>query len=121
LSYRLLGSAEDQVDRVLLASAREWGIDAAGRYHRLILAVFAAVGACPDLRGSHEVVKVTGVRAYPLRLGRTRVEHGQRIRLPRHIVVYRRGRDGVVEVIGIAHDRMLLARAARQMQRNVGG
>lgn len=120
MSYRLLGSAEDQVDRILLVSAREWGIEAAGRYHRLMLAVFAALGASPDLRGSHEVAKIVGVRAYPLRLGRARVEQGQRVGVPRHIVVYRTGRDGVVEIIGIAHDRMLLARAARQMQRAAG-
>ncbi len=120
MSYRLLGSAEDQIDRVLLASAREWGIEAAGRYHRLMLAVFAALGASPDLRGSHEIAKVVGVRAYPLRLGRNRAERGQRVGLPRHVVVYRTGRDGVVEIIGVVHDRMLLPRAARQMQREAG-
>lgn len=120
MSYRLLRTAEDQVDHIVLASAREWGIEAAGRYHRLMLAVFAALGASPDLRGSYEIGKVAGVRAYPLRLGRSRVEQGQRVDRPRHIVVYRTGRDGVVEVIGVAHDRMLLARAARRMQREAG-
>lgn len=106
MSYRLLGSAEDQVDRILLASAHEWGIEAAGRYHRLMLAAFAALGASPDLRGSYEIAKVIGVKAYPLQLGRNRVEQGQRVNRPRHIVVYRTGRDGVVEIIGVAHDRM---------------
>lgn len=85
-----------------------------------MLAVFAAVGASPALRGSYEIGKVAGVRAYPLRLGRSRVEQGQRVDRPRHIVVYRTGRDGVVEVIGVAHDRMLLAQAARRMQREAG-
>jgi len=120
LSYRLLGSAEEQVDRVLLASARVWGIEAAGRSHRLMLAVFAALGTSLDLRGSYEIAKVVGLRAYPLRLGRNRVEQSQRINQPRHIVVYRNGRDGVVEIIGVAHDRMLLARAARRVQREAG-
>ena len=85
-----------------------------------MLTVFAALGASPDLRGSYGVEKVAGVRAYPLRLGRGWVEPGQRVDQPRHIVVYRMGRDGVVEVIGVAHDRMLLARAARRMRREAG-
>jgi len=121
LSYRLLGTAEDDIDRILLESARQWSIEAAGRYDRLLRAVFAAVGAAPTLPGSQDVAKVAGVRAYPLRLGRNRVEQDQRVGQPRHIVVYRIGRDGVVEIIGVAHDRMLLARAARRMQREAGG
>jgi plasmid stabilization system protein ParE len=40
LSYRLLGAAEDDIDRILLRSAREWGFDAAARYDRLMRAVF---------------------------------------------------------------------------------
>jgi hypothetical protein len=39
---------------------------------------------------------------------------------PRHLVVYRLGRDGVVEIIGLVHDRMLLTRAARRMHRQAG-
>lgn len=121
MSYRLLGTVEDDIDRILLESARQWSIEAAGRYDRLMRAVFAAVAASPALPGSRDVARVVGVRAYPLRLGRNRVEQEQRVGHPRHIVIYRIGRDGVVEIIGIAHDRMLLARAARRMQRETGG
>lgn len=116
MSYRLLGSAEDDVDRILLASAREWGIEGAVRYHRLILAVFAALGASPALRGSQSVATIAGVMAYPLRLGRGLFGPQDRVGRPRHIVVYRIARDGMVEIIGVAHDRMFLARAARRMQ-----
>ena len=121
MSYRLLGSAEDDIDRILLESARQWSIEAAGRYDRLMRAVFAALDAAPALPGSQDVAKLAGVRAYPLRHGRNRVEQDQRVGQPRHVVVYRIGRDGVVEIIGVAHDRMLLARAARRMQREAGG
>jgi hypothetical protein len=58
--YRLVGRAEHQIDRILLASASEWGIKAAGRYHRSMLAAMAAVGdksatipCFPDLETSH--------------------------------------------------------------------
>jgi len=66
LSYRLLVGAEDDIDCILLQSAREWGIEAAGRYDQLMRAVFAVVGASPTLPGSQEVSTVVGVRAYPL-------------------------------------------------------
>ena len=114
MNYRLLGGAEGDIDRILLCSATQWGFEAAGRYDRLMRAVFAAVAAFPALNGSHEIA---GVRVYPLRLGRRLVSFEQRVTRPRHLVVYRVGTDGVVEILGLAHDRMLLDRAARRMQR----
>jgi toxin ParE1/3/4 len=120
LTYRLLGGAEDDIDHILLASARDWGLPAAERYHWLMLTVFAALGATPDPAASRVIARVPGVRAYPLRLGRRLIEPGQRVGHPRHIVVYRVAEDGVVEIMGLAHDRMLLTRAARQMRRAAG-
>lgn len=121
MNYRLLAGAEADIDRILLQSAREFGIEAAERYDLLMRSVFAAVGASLVLPGSQAVSTVAGVRVYPLRLGRRLVALEQRVGRPRHIVVYRLGRDGVVEIIGIAHDRMLLPRTARRMQREAGG
>ena len=86
-----------------------------------MLAVFSALGASPALPGSRDVPKVAGVMAYPLRLGRSRVDPDQRVGRPRHIVDYHIGADGVVEIIDVAHDRMLLTRAARRMRREAGG
>jgi toxin ParE1/3/4 len=57
----------------------------------------------------------------PLRLGRRLVSLEQRVGRPRHLVVYRIGTDGVVEILGLAHDRMLLDRAAHRMQREAKG
>ncbi len=119
MSYRLLAGAEDDIDRILLKSARDWGIAAASRYNRIMLASFEALSTDPMLPGSALVVKVTGVRIYPLRHARRLVEPDQRVDNPRHIVVYRLGSDGIVEIIGLAHDRMLLARAARRMLRGI--
>jgi toxin ParE1/3/4 len=118
LNYRLLGGAEDDIDRILLRSAREWGFEAADRYDCLMRTVFSAVATLPALHGSR---KIAGVRVYPLRLGRRLVAPEQRVGRPRHLVVYRVGMDGVVEILGLAHDRMLLDRAARRMQREATG
>ena len=121
MSYRLLQGAEDDIDRVLLKGARDWGLEAAGRYHRLMLAVFGALDVNPARHGSREVAGVAGVRSYPLRLGSNLVDPSRRVGRPRHIVVYRIAGDGTTEIIGIAHDRMLLPRAARQMQQGSDG
>lgn len=118
MNYRLLGGADGDIDRILLRSAREWGFEAAARYDRLMRAVFTAVAALPALHGSREIA---GVRVYPLRLGRRLVSLEQRVGRPRHLVVYRIGTDGVVEILGLAHDRMLLDRAAHRMQREAKG
>jgi plasmid stabilization system protein ParE len=59
-NYRLAGPAEDQIDRILLESARKWGVEAAARYHRLILAAMSAVGDTPTRPGARAVSRVTG-------------------------------------------------------------
>jgi toxin ParE1/3/4 len=117
LSYRLLAGAEADIDRILLDSARAFGVDAAERYHLLMRSVFAALAAVPDRPGSQEATTAAGVRVYPLRIGRRLVAQEQRVGRPRHIVVYRVGTDGVVEIIGLAHDRMLFSRVVYRVRR----
>jgi toxin ParE1/3/4 len=117
LSYRLLAGAEADIDRILLESAQAFGVDAAERYDLLMRSVFAALAAGPDRPGSQAVTKAACVRVYPLRIGRRLVAPEHRVGRPRHIVVYRVGSDGVIEIIGLVHDRMLLSRAVRRMRR----
>ncbi|MBE7213252.1 MAG: hypothetical protein INR65_19740 [Gluconacetobacter diazotrophicus] len=45
------------------------------------------------------------------------MEPALRVGAPRHLVIYREAADGVVEVLGLVHDRMVLSRAARFMLR----
>ena len=60
MGYRLTRRAEDQADQILLEGADEWGVEAAARYGRLMLAVWAALGADPGLRGSRPVPPASG-------------------------------------------------------------
>jgi toxin ParE1/3/4 len=112
--YRLVGRAAGRIDEILSDSAQRWGIDAAARYHRLILAAMAKVGESPDLPGSREIPQVAGLRTWHLRWARGLVEREHRVAEPRHLLIYRVTPDGVVEILSLVHDRMLLARAARQ-------
>ena len=119
MPYRLVGHAEDQIDAILLKSARLGGIPAAARYHRLILAAAAAVGEAPALPGSREIPRVPGVRAIHLRSARRLVDRDSQVAEPRHVIVYRVAPDGFVDILSLVHDRMLLPRAARQARRAV--
>ncbi len=120
MAYRIVGRAEDRIDTVVLESARRWGIAAAARYHRTIVAAMGAVGASPLLPGSHEVLSVPGVRAFHLRYGGRFVPRAHRVREPRHLIIYRIAPDGVVEILSLIHDRMVVERAARRAEREAG-
>lgn len=117
MAYRLVGHAEDRIDQIVMDSARQFGLDAAVRYNKLIFAGLNAVSANPGLRGSRAVSRVQGLRTFPLRLAVRFVGAEDRVGRPRHLIVYRVATDGVVEVLSLVHDRMDLTQAARQAQR----
>jgi hypothetical protein len=58
-NYRLVGPAERQIDRILLESAREWGIEAAAGYQRLFgrcrLLVDMDMDTIPRLQRAHGI------------------------------------------------------------------
>jgi plasmid stabilization system protein ParE len=118
MRFRLVGSAEAEVTRIILESAERFGEETAERYELLILTAFAALGEFPARPASREVEGAPGMLVYPLRLARTLVERRFRVRKPRHVEVYRVGSDGVVEILGVAHDRMPLATSMGRMFRD---
>jgi toxin ParE1/3/4 len=117
VAYRLVGPANAQIERILTESARQFGIQAAERYYRLMVAALAFLGDFDAQAFSDVIPKVPGVRTYPLSLARRLLPPELRVHNPRHIVVYRLTTNGVIEILGLAHDRMLLGRAARRMLR----
>jgi toxin ParE1/3/4 len=86
-----------------------------------VLAGMDAVGESPGRPGARDVRRVKGLRVYHLRSARRLVAAEFRVGQPRHLIVYQVGADGITEILGVAHDRMLLTRAARRMQRQAGG
>jgi toxin ParE1/3/4 len=116
MAYRLVGLASAQIDQILLESARLWGEERAIRYYYLILAAMRAIAAEPERPGSRPIRGGEGLRVFSLRLARGMVPREHRVGRPRHSIIYRVDTDGMVVVIGIAHDRMQLESAARRMR-----
>lgn len=114
MAYRLVGRAEARIDAILFESATRWGLDAADRYNRLLLAAMKLVGDTPLTPGSRAVTGAPGVRTLDLRSVRHLLARGHRVGEPRHLIVYRVAPDGVTEILSLVHDRMLLARAVRR-------
>ena len=91
-------------------SAQEFGARAALRYDALVMQALKDLSADPERPGSTErsELLIEGARTYHLKFSRARVAAGERVRTPRHFLVYRCGLDGVVEVVRILHDRRSL-------------
>ena len=115
--YRLVGRASERIDDILLESAKRWGVDAADRYHRLLLAAMDEVGKNPDLLGSRTIPQVAGLRTYQLVLARRKVEREHRVGQPRHLLIYHVAADGIVEILSVVHDRMHVPRVALRARR----
>jgi toxin ParE1/3/4 len=95
-----------------LAAIAEWtlenfGITAERRYFALIRQALRDIEANPERLGSKQVLE--GLRTYHIELSRARVT-GSRVKDPRHVVLYRRRDNGVVEVLRIIHDSRDLER-----------
>jgi toxin ParE1/3/4 len=112
---RLTAAAERQLEELVQHSVSEYGFDAASRYLSLFFTAVNAIGDEPALAGSTAVPGLAGVRSYSLRGARMRTTRDHRVGNPRHVVVYRTAADGVIEILGLVHDRMMLARHARAM------
>jgi toxin ParE1/3/4 len=116
MPFRLVGIAEEQIDRILEESEAGWGLEGADRYGRLILTAMNAIGDDPGNPASRPIPRIRGMRALHLHSVRDLVKREHRVGSPRHLLLYRVAPDGVVEVIGLVHDRQQLARTARRAQ-----
>jgi len=103
--------ARQDIRDTLRWSQEKFGQRAAGRYQALLTQALRDIEADPERAGSRDrpEIQLAGARTYHLALSRDRVA-GQRVRTPRHFLLYWRRRDGVIVVARVLHDSMDLSR-----------
>ena len=111
LRLHVSGPARRDIAAILKRSLEEFGLDASRRYSALIRQALLDIEVDDKRPGSRERPEIMagGVRTYHLSFSRTRVS-GDRVKEPRHFLLYRRRDDGVVEVGRIFNEARDLAR-----------
>lgn len=94
--------------QVLADSERMFGTLARQRYAALFVAAIRDVASDPNRLGSCREEGLSGdLRTYHVgHSGRQIPANMGRVKSPRHALVYSVGSDGVVDVLGIVHERM---------------
>ena len=107
----LAPAARQDIREVLKWTEQNFGEAAAARYKTLIKQAVRDIAADPERPGSKErpEIMTKGARTYHLEFSRSRVS-GSRVKEPRHLLLYRRRDDGVIEVARILHDSRDLRR-----------
>jgi toxin ParE1/3/4 len=105
-SFRLSRLAEADLTAILVASRRQWGSAGERRYAALIAAAMRKVAAEPEGPATrHREELRPGIRSFHLRHARSADPKG-RVRRPVHVLYYRPGAPGVIEIVRVLHERM---------------
>jgi toxin ParE1/3/4 len=115
--FRLAAPAAAQIDSILDWSEGTFGTQASARYAALLVSAMADVA--DDPRRPAIIWKRwrrSNIGLYHIGHSRERVPDppGQ-VGEPRHYLIFRVGADGIVDILGFVHERMLLRRALRQI------
>ena len=104
-------AARRDVRSILEWSKDKFGLEAAARYRALLIQVLRDETEEPERIGSKERpdILAPGVRTYHFMFSRDHVQ-GERVKAPRHFVLYRHRSGGEVEIARILHDSRDLAR-----------
>ena len=108
---RVAGPARRDIVDILRWSGEQFGAAAALRYDALIRQALCDLRTDPNRPGSRERpdLMASGARTYHLFFSRDHVS-GDRVKQPRHFLLYRVRPDGVIEVARILHDSRDLER-----------
>ncbi len=104
-------AAQDDIESIFAWTHEHFGQQARLRYEALLVQAILDVVDHPDRVGSHARGEIaSAARTYHLWHSRNRVEPaGDRVRQPRHFLLYRTGNDGRVEIGRVLHERVDLA------------
>lgn len=106
--YLIAPEAQRDIDAIFVWTTQTFGVRPAYRYETLILRAMSDVANDPERPGSIPIVEVApDMRIYHLRHSRNRAAAaGDRVKNPRHFLMYRFVGGAPIEVIRMLHDRM---------------
>ena len=109
---RLAPAANRDIREIQRWSGENFGESAALRYAALLKQAHRDIVADPKRYGSKQrsEIMIADARIYHLAFSRDRVAGGKKVAAPRHFLLYRSRKDGVLEVARILHDARDLAR-----------
>lgn len=111
--YQLTRKAENDFREIIRASQSDFGNQAAIRYKRLILVALREIANDPKLQGHREFEGIAYL--YHIRYSSKRASMDSiKVRNPRHFVVYRILKSGIIEITRILHERMDLPNRLRE-------
>jgi toxin ParE1/3/4 len=115
--YRLSRPAEAQIDEILSWSHEKFGEMTRGRYAALLVRAMQDVADHPRQRPVVWKRTASGeVGIYHISQSRKHVPNPPgRVGEPRHYLIFRVGRDEIVDILGFIHDSMLFDRALRRL------
>jgi toxin ParE1/3/4 len=104
--YRVSGPARAHLEQILATSVEHWGEESKRRYSLLIAAGMRKVAAEPEGRATKARDGLShGIRSFHLR-NVSSSDAGARVRHPVLLLYYRVIRPGLVEIVGVLHERM---------------
>lgn len=110
--YRLSAMARADIIDILVQTEERFGEVARVRYETLIVTAIRDIADNPERPGAPDRPELgAGARSWHLRLSRDRArgESGN-VRRPRHLIVFRIGEAGIVEIARVLHDAIELER-----------
>src|SRR5262245_28762631 len=103
--FRLSLLAQADLSNILATSAERWGTETKRRYSLTLAAAMRRVAADPEGPATRNCANLLpGSRSFHIR--HARVDQGDKVRRPVHVLYYRSVRTGLVEIARILHERM---------------
>ena len=110
--YRLSAAAQADIVDILARTEERFGRVARIRYETLIVTAIRDIAEDPERPGAPVRPELgIGARSWHFRLSRDRASgRSGPVRRPRHLIVFRIGKGGIIEIGRVLHDAMELER-----------
>ena len=104
--FRLARPAQIDLANILATSAERWGPDGRQRYAAVLADAMRQVADKPEGPLTTKRTELrSGIRSFHVRYAR-RSANTAKVRRPVHVLYYRVGQEGVIEIVRVLHERM---------------